>query len=116
MWVEMNVLWGNCNVLCDLVTQWYRVIVTTGVIKTEVRFFKPDLGPTVIHETYICICVFERRVFKFIQNFSKLFLGKKVKLAQCYFGLLNRYWGIVTVLGSFLKTGDLGWSDPHPSP
>ena len=30
--------------------------------------------------------------------------------------LLNRYWGIVTVPGSFLKTGDLGWPDPHPSP
>ena len=24
--------------------------------------------------------------------------------------LLNRYWGIVTVPGSFLKVGDLGWS------
>ena len=25
----------------------------------------------------------------------------------CYFVLLNPYWGIVTVPGSFLKTGDL---------
>jgi len=30
--------------------------------------------------------------------------------------LLNRYWGIVTVPGSFLKSGDLGWPDPHPPP
>jgi len=30
--------------------------------------------------------------------------------------LLNQYWGIVTVPGSFLKAGDLGWPDPHPSP
>ena len=30
--------------------------------------------------------------------------------------LLNRYWGIVTVPGSFLKAGDLGWPDPHPPP
>ena len=28
--------------------------------------------------------------------------------------LLSRYWGIVTVPGSFLKAGDLGWPDPHP--
>ena len=34
----------------------------------------------------------------------------------CYFVLLNRYWGIVTVPGSFLKAVDLGWPDPHPSP
>jgi len=34
----------------------------------------------------------------------------------CCFVLLNRYWGIVTVPGSFLKTGDLGWPDPHPAP
>ena len=34
----------------------------------------------------------------------------------CCFVLLNRYWGIVTVPGSFLKAGDLGWPDPHPSP
>jgi len=30
--------------------------------------------------------------------------------------LLNRYWLIVTVPGSFLKAGDLGWPDPHPPP
>ena len=30
--------------------------------------------------------------------------------------LLDRYWGIVTVPGSFLKAGDLGWPDPHPPP
>ena len=35
---------------------------------------------------------------------------------MCCFVLLNRYWGIVTVPGSFLKAGDLGWPDPHPSP
>jgi len=34
----------------------------------------------------------------------------------CCFVLLNRYWGIVTVPGSFLKAGDLVWPDPHPSP
>ena len=34
----------------------------------------------------------------------------------CCFVLLNRYWGIVTVPGSFLKVGDLGWPNPHPSP
>jgi len=34
----------------------------------------------------------------------------------CCFVLLNRHWGIVTVPGSFLKAGDLGWPDPHPSP
>jgi len=34
----------------------------------------------------------------------------------CCFVLLNRYWGIVTVPGSFLKAGDLGWPDPHPAP
>jgi len=30
--------------------------------------------------------------------------------------LLNLYWGIITVPGSFLKAGDLGWPDPHPPP
>jgi len=34
----------------------------------------------------------------------------------CCFVLLNRYWGMVTVPGSFLKAGDLGWPDPHPPP
>jgi len=35
----------------------------------------------------------------------------------CYFVLLlNWCRGIVTVPGSFLKVGDLGWPDPHPSP
>jgi len=35
----------------------------------------------------------------------------------CFFVLLlNQYWGIITVPGSFLKTGDLKWPDPHPSP
>ena len=29
--------------------------------------------------------------------------------------ILNRYWGIFTVPGSFLKSGDLGWPDPHPA-
>jgi len=32
----------------------------------------------------------------------------------CFVLLLNRCWGIVTVPGSFLKAGDLGWPDPHP--
>ena len=36
--------------------------------------------------------------------------------AVCYIVLLNRYWGIVTVPGSLLKSGDLGWPDPHPPP
>ena len=35
---------------------------------------------------------------------------------MCYFVLLNRYRGIVMVPGSFLKAGDVGWPDPHPSP
>ena len=33
-----------------------------------------------------------------------------------FFKLWNWYWGIVTVPGSFLKSGDLGWPDPHPAP
>jgi len=32
----------------------------------------------------------------------------------CCFVLLDQYWGIVTVPGSFLKAGNLGWPDPHP--
>jgi len=36
-------------------------------------------------------------------------------LCVCYFVLLNQYWGIVTVPGSFLESGDLGWPDPHPA-
>jgi len=32
----------------------------------------------------------------------------------CCFVLLTRYWGIVTVPGSFHKSGDLGCPDPHP--
>jgi len=39
-----------------------------------------------------------------------------VCVCVCCFVLLTRYWGIVTVPGSFLKSGDLGWPDPHPSP
>jgi len=40
-----------------------------------------------------------------------------VCVCVCYFVLLlNQYWGIVTVPGLFLKAGDLGWPDPHPSP
>jgi len=34
----------------------------------------------------------------------------------CWFVLLNRYWGIVTVPGSVPMTGDLGWPNPHPPP
>ena len=41
-----------------------------------------------------------------------LVVGKRV----CCFVLLTQYWGIVTVPGSFLKSRDLGWPDPHPSP
>jgi len=39
-----------------------------------------------------------------------------LSVCVCCFVLLNRYWGIVTVPGSFLKAGDLGWPDPHPAP
>jgi len=31
----------------------------------------------------------------------------------CCFVLLTRSWGIVTVPGPFLQSGDLGWPDPH---
>jgi len=45
--------------------------------------------------------------------------GIKAKISnngvRC-FVLLTRYWGIVTDPGSFLKSGDLGWPDPHPPP
>jgi len=34
----------------------------------------------------------------------------------CCFVLLTRCLGISTVPGSFLKSGDLGWPDPHPPP
>jgi len=34
----------------------------------------------------------------------------------CCFVLLTQYWGIVTVPGSFLKSGDLGCPDPNPPP
>ena len=37
-------------------------------------------------------------------------------MCACCFVLLNRYWGIVTVPGSFLESGDLGCLDPHPPP
>ena len=46
-------------------------------------------------------------------------------LCVCCFVLLTRYWGNcgpsvisgeIAVPVSFLKTGDLGWPDPHPAP
>jgi len=42
--------------------------------------------------------------------------GARRLLCVCSFVLLNQYWGIVTVPGSFLESGDLGWPDPHPAP
>ena len=39
--------------------------------------------------------------------------GRDLTTTLCCFVLLNRYWGIVTVPGSLLKAGDLGWPDPQ---
>jgi len=45
-----------------------------------------------------------------------LMFAEKGVSGVCCFVLSNLYWGIVTVLGSFLKSGDLGWPDSHPLP
>jgi len=58
--------------------------------------------------------------FKFlvynIKHFADVDDISKYHVCVCCFVLLTRYWGIVTVPGSFLKAGDLGWPDPHPPP
>ena len=43
-----------------------------------------------------------------------LLVAEWCHVCVCCFILLNRYWGIVTVPGSFLKSEDLGRADFHP--
>ena len=59
--------------------------------------------------TDICIYIYTRRDASIVS-------GCASGVCVCCFVLLNRYWGIVTVPGSFLKAGDLGWPDPYPPP
>ena len=116
--------WHRCSPLTEILAHHALLAAPTALSLRLLRFI-----PVLLRTSSNVPCTASRsrnmyREFPVLESlhtanppwiFKRQTNGAQNKVFFALF-LLNRYWGIVTVPGSFLESRDLGWPDPHPPP